>query len=113
MATTTMPASNSKAAAKPDRRWKTLRDQLPNYLFVLPHFIFFAIFLLYPIFRGLQISMFDWKIMLKEQEFIGLANYQALLNDQGFMESLRNTAVFMMLTVALNVMMSLSVASVL
>jgi len=49
--------------------------------------------------------------MLKEQEFIGLANYQALLNDQVFIESLRNTAVFMVLTVALNVMMALIVAS--
>ncbi len=110
MATTTMPARSS-TAARPDRRWKTLRNQLPNYLFVLPHLIFFSVFLLYPIFRGLQISMFDWKIMLKQQEFIGIANYQALLNDQIFLGSLRNTALFMLLTVVFNVVLALLVAS--
>src|SRR5215208_2528438 len=82
-----------------DLSWKTLRKQLPNYLFVLPHFFFFAMFLLFPIFRGLQISLYDWKIMLKEQEFIGLANYQALMKDRIFWEALRHTANFVLMTV--------------
>jgi multiple sugar transport system permease protein len=109
MTTSTLPAKN--AAPKPNRRWKTVREQFPNYLFVLPHFFFFAVFLLFPIFRGLQISMYDWKIMLKEQTFIGLANYQALLNDKIFWEVLGNTVTFMVLTVIINVILALFVAS--
>jgi len=93
------------------RRRKTLLDQLPNYLFILPHFFFFTVFLLYPIFRGVQISMFDWKIMLKEQNFIGIANYQALVNDKIFWEVLGNTAYFMVITVVLNVILALMVAT--
>ncbi|MFZ4848849.1 MAG: carbohydrate ABC transporter permease [Caldilinea sp.] len=107
MTTTALPASTSLSNS---RRWKTLRKQLPNYLFVLPHFFFFTVFLLYPIVRGLQISLFDWKIMLKEQKYIGLANYQALLNDKIFWEVLSNTAEFMVVTVIVNVLLALLVA---
>lgn len=110
MTTTSLPATDAAAIQK-QKKWKTLRDQLPNYLFVLPHFLFFAIFLLYPIVRGVQISLFDWKIMLKDQEFIGLANYQALMTDKVFWEVLGNTVQFMVLTVILNIVVGLTVAS--
>ncbi|MCB0064094.1 MAG: sugar ABC transporter permease [Caldilineaceae bacterium] len=106
MATTTV-----RAAAGSQQRWKELRKQLPNYLFVLPHFIFFAVFLLYPIFRGLQISLYDWKIMLDEQKFLAMANYEALLKDKVFWEVLVNTFEFMIWTVVINVVLGLVVAS--
>lgn len=107
MTTPALPARSTSS----DRRWKTLRKQLPNYLFVLPHFFFFAVFLLYPIVRGVQISLYDWKIMLQDQNFIGLANYQALLRDRMFWEVLGNTAEFMIITVIINVILALFVAT--
>jgi multiple sugar transport system permease protein len=94
-----------------DRRWKRLRKQFPNYLFILPHYLFFTVFLLYPIFRGIQISLYDWKIMLTEQHFIGSANYEALLQDKVFWEALGNTFEFMALTVVINVALALLVSS--
>ena len=85
MATSTAAAAPQRTSATDkSRRWKTLKSQLPNYLFILPHFVLFTLFLLYPIFRGLQISLYDWKIMLSTQRWLGMANYQALMNDQVF-----------------------------
>ena len=95
----------------PEQRWKAIRKQLPNYLFVLPHFLLFAVFILFPIFRSIHISLFDWKIMLKEQHFIGLANYEALLKDQIFWQALGNTAYIMTFTLICNIVLGLLIAS--
>ena len=110
MATTSpLPAKGSATVA--DLRWKTIRKQLPNYLFILPHFLFFGVFIIYPIFRGIQISLYDWKIMLKVQNYIGLANYEALMKDKVFWQALGNSGYFMILTVVINVGLGLVVAS--
>jgi multiple sugar transport system permease protein len=89
----------SVAAYAPGSRWRSVRKQLPNYLFVLPHLAFFLVFLAGPVLFGFWISFHSWPIISPEKPFIGLENYEYLLQDDIFGRSVGNTVRFALQTV--------------
>ena len=66
-------------------------------LFILPAFIYMAIFVGYPIFSNIILSLKDVSVRNLangEQHFIGFANYAEIFADEVFRKALVNTLVF-------------------
>ncbi|MFL5735314.1 MAG: carbohydrate ABC transporter permease, partial [Chloroflexia bacterium] len=75
------------------------------YLFILPHLIFFAVFVGYPFFRGLYLSLLNFDYLRPEAtKFVGLQNYINLFAPGGikfneFWNALLNTVQFVIYSV--------------
>ncbi|HCT78364.1 MAG TPA: ABC transporter permease [Micromonosporaceae bacterium] len=69
------------------------------YLYVAPFFVLFAVFGFYPLLMTGWMSLNDWNL-IGDRSFTGLDNYAALLKDEYFWNSVRNTfAIFLIATV--------------
>lgn len=92
-------------ATHPQPGKRRTRVSLTPYLFVLPHLIFFAAFLGWPLFYGIYISLFNFDFTLPNfRPFVGLQNYANLfdplsLQYRDFWRALRNTGIFVLWSV--------------
>jgi multiple sugar transport system permease protein len=85
MTTATLPDTDP-----PKRGWyKRNEIAVTPWLFLAPAILFFAVYVIIPIFQSFSISLYDWD-GLGQAEYIGLANYQELMNDRAFEVSLWN-----------------------
>lgn len=91
------------------RRNIYVKENLIGYLFILPQMLVFLLFLVYPIFEGMRLSMYQ--INYRNEKFVGFENYMILFNDPVFFKALINTVVFVVFIVILTVGFALFVAS--
>ena len=59
------------------------------WLFLAPGLVFFTVYVIYPIFQSLTISLYEWD-GLSPASYIGFANYIELIDDEEFYTSLWN-----------------------
>src|SRR6266511_4277369 len=95
----------AKAAAA-IRRYRT------PYLFILPFFVIFAVFFLYPIGFSLSLSLHDWSGS-GPARFVGLGNYRLLLGDELFWGSMLNATILFLIYVPAMTFLTLMLASLL
>ena len=74
----------------------TNQSKLAPWLFLLPAFVLFAVYVIYPIFQSIYLSFYDWD-GLGPREFIGWGNYVELFYDPQFVVSIRNNVLWLVL----------------
>lgn len=82
------------------------------YLFLLPNILIFSLFVIIPVLQGLYMSFTDRSIFT-EPRFVGLANFRALLMDEVFWITFKNTIFYSFMTVFMLVVVSLLLAMLL
>ncbi len=78
---------------------------------LIPIFIEAIVFLVVPILGTIGISFTDYNPIAHKMDFTGLANYRKLFTDADFVIALKNTLVFTIVAVVLNIIISLTVAT--
>jgi ABC-type sugar transport system permease subunit len=111
MRTLELPRTVPAAPAKGFRRYA--RWDRVALLFLLPWIVHLALFTLYPLFLALYGSVSDWDILTDERQFVGLQYFAELAHDPTFFQTLRNTAVYLLVQLPLSIVLALFVATLL
>lgn len=89
-------ATKTVAARPGDRaQWWRVRKTSAPYLFLLPFFVIFGVFGLYPITYSLYLSFFQG-FGFDDLEFAGLDNYTYMLSDPRYLRAVLNTTYYML-----------------
>lgn len=80
------------------------------YVFLAPAFVLFVVTVFYPMIRAFQFSLYRWPLGSAAKTFVGLDNYQRLLDDVLFQKSIANTLYFTIATVVPTLAIALGIA---
>ncbi len=84
------------------------------YLYLLPAFLVLGVFSYAPSVLVFFMSLFKWNFLVHgDQPFIGLQNYQFLLQDPNFWQSLQVTLLYVVISVPLQLFLALTLAMIL
>jgi raffinose/stachyose/melibiose transport system permease protein len=89
---------------------RRLQDTLLIALFLLPALILFLLFVVYPIFRSLYFSMYDWNGLGPAVDFVGLQNFKDILADKVFTKALWNVLLIVVFSLGAQLPLALALA---
>jgi multiple sugar transport system permease protein len=107
----------SEAFARGGRK-PTDTNLITPYLFMAPYLVLFGIFILFPVFYGIWISLHNWDYLLPGKPWVGLQNYVDLFTPgsttfEPYWQSMEATGKFTLYSVPLLVVIPLLVALIL
>lgn len=97
------PASGPNAGRNINRA-----NQIRPWLFIFPAFFVLSVYLAYPVFETLRLSLTDRQ---QGGAFVGLANYQQMFSEPKFWEAMRNNMLWLIVVPAASTAFGLTVAT--
>lgn len=94
------------------KKKQVVKNNLVGLSFILPNFVGFTIFTLFPVICSLVLAFMKWNAF-SPAEFVGLANFSKLLTDTTFHISLWNTLKYTIVVVPATMVISLLLANLL
>ncbi|ONI43331.1 sugar ABC transporter permease [Candidatus Epulonipiscioides gigas] len=91
-----------------------LKETLVGFAFILPSFIGFMVFMVYPFFNSLMMSFMEWDMFagFAGSKFVGLENYINVFKNEYFVTGLINNLKMLFIAVPILLILSLIVATI-
>jgi multiple sugar transport system permease protein len=111
VAPTTQTLSHADTAAKRGGKGSPLQREGPlAFLFMIPGWAILLLFMAYPFFFGIYLSMTNKMLGFNQYDFIRFENYRYLWSDSIFQQTIRNTAIYGIGTVPFKLIFGLALA---
>lgn len=101
---------NNLLKAEQVKKKMRIKNFYKGLAFLLPSIILFSVFLFYPMFRTIYLSLFLTKANGDTTVFVGLENYVNMFTSPMFLKSIKSTFLFVLYTVPTTVIISLFLA---
>ncbi|TQJ51499.1 carbohydrate ABC transporter membrane protein 1 (CUT1 family) [Phycicoccus sp. SLBN-51] len=112
--TSTVVTAGSPATTRPPGRPRKARSMRRSetraaWLFISPWVVGFLVFTAYPVLYTAYLSLTDYDV-INDPHFVGLENFRTLMDDPKVALALRNTAVFVVMSVPTHLLVALFLA---
>lgn len=105
-----MQRFSATSDAPQSKRVSSFQDKLVIVSFLTPALILFLLFVVYPIFRSIYFSLFDWNGLGPAVDFVALGNYKTILSDKVFIKALWNALLIIVFSLGLQLPLALALA---
>lgn len=86
------------------------KAKITPYFYIIPSLLIFSVFLFYPLFKTIYLSLYKTDKYGEAKLFVGLGNYTELLTSSSFYNSLKVTLIFATIVVSLSMLLGLITA---
>ena len=102
------PKANARTRVRKSL-WRAWRER-SAYLFIAPGLILFSVFTLAALIFAFYLTFHRWSIIEPEKPYVGLTNYDDMIHDERFVQSVLNTIYFTGASVPLTMIIGLVLA---